>query len=53
MGGHPVKYVMTIITNAITIAIITIAIIIISPGLNTDTYGYKRWEARSRCPCKI
>jgi len=26
------------ITNAITIAIITIAIIIISPGLNTDTW---------------
>jgi len=44
---------MITITDTITITIITIAIVTISPGWNLHTYIRNGWEASSRVRCKI
>jgi len=44
---------MITITNTITITIITMAIITISPGPNVRTYAHNQWEAGSRFRWKL
>jgi hypothetical protein len=44
---------MITIIDTITIAVITIAIISISPGPNAHTYAHNAWEAGSRFRWKI